>query len=142
MNEETKNSIRARLQGIDDDEEIIDVIIDIVFEGMAQGLALRVKTVKIIHLPYILTKHLVRSEWHRPRPIILHGMHTKPLTKPLTEEDPEEEPLLLRVLIDTASSKASRGFEPPRREKKNAHAHTTHTNEKKGIHHPPSYGPL
>lgn len=106
MNRETTERIRARLQGIEDDEEILDVI----FEELVLGFVLRVKTVKIVRLPCILAKPVVRSEWHRPRPIILHGIHTKPLSKLLTEEDPEEE--LLVCFPDQGELKANRGSSP------------------------------
>ena len=43
---------------------------------------------------------------------------------------------------DQGELEASEGSSPSPLGQKNAHAHTTHANEKKGIHHPPSYGPL
>lgn len=85
---------------------------------------------------FITKSYGIVTTWHRPRPIMLHGIHTKPLSKPLTEEDSEEELLLLRALIDTASFEASRGFEPPRREKK-THTHTRaqlHTGKRVSLH--------
>lgn len=90
---------------------------------------------------YIDEPWKIVTTWHRPRPMQLHAIPSKPLTKPLTEEEVED--LLLLRIHHRGELQAYRGSSPhsPESEKTHTHASAQIAREK-GCPSTPLTGPI